>query len=114
MTRADVNTMILFNSVIKYRDDLGGEHLGIVIGDSYARFNGKFSYSITLKDPNAYSISACRLDEILEVVNWRIPDEFRESLHEKTKEQILNTYFKDGHLIGGVPEIQIITEATSS
>lgn len=112
MTRADVNTMILFNSLIRYRDDLGHEHHGIVIGDSYARFNGKFSYTVTLKDPYAFSISACRLDEIVEVVDWRIPDEYLEGLKERTREAIINTYFKDGHLIGGVPEIQIIREAT--
>ena len=113
MTRADVNTLIIFNSLIRYRDDLGNEHKGIVIGDSYARFNGKFSYSITLKDPNAYSISACRLDEIVEVLDWHIPEVYRENIAERTREHILATYFKDGHLIGGVPEIQIIREATT-
>lgn len=113
MTRADVNTMILFNSLIRYRDDLGHEHHGIVIGDSYARFNGKFSYTVTLKDPHAFSISACRLDEIVEVVDWRIPEEYMDDLQERTRTAILNTYFKDGHLIGGVPEIQIIREATT-
>ena len=113
MTRADVILMIQFNALIKYRDSLGNEHHGIVIGDSYARFNGKYSYSITIKDPNAYSISACRLNEIVEVVDWHIPEEYRGDAAERVREQIISAFFRDGDLMGGVPEITILQEATA-
>ena len=113
MTRADVILMIQFNALIRYRGNLGEDLRGIVIGDSYARFNGKYSYSITIKDPNAYSIASCRLEDIVEVVDWHIPDELLPTASERTRESIHNAYFKDGHLIGGVPKIQIIREATS-
>lgn len=111
MTRADVNTMILFNSLIRYRDDLGHEHHGIVIGDSYARFNGKFSYTVILKDPHAFSISACRPEEVVEVLDWHIPESYRDGAIERTRAAIVNTFFTDGGLDGGVPEITIFKEA---
>lgn len=113
MTRADVILMIQFNALIRYRDNLGNEHHGIVIGDSYAQFNGRYSYSITLKDPIAYSISACRLNEIVEVVDWHIPEEFRGDAVERVREQIISAFFRDGDLLGGVPEITILREATA-
>ena len=112
MTRADVILMIQFNALVRYRDDNGHEHHGIVIGDSYARFNGKYSYTISLKDPRAFSVSSCHLDEIIEVVDWHIPEDYRSDAVARTREQILNTFFKDGHLRGGVSEIEIFREAT--
>ena len=111
MTRADVNTMILFNSLIRYRDDMGYDHEGIVIGDSYARYNGRYSYTITIKDPHAFSISACRPEEVVEVLDWHIPESYRDGAIERTRAAIVNTFFTDGGLDGGVPEITIFKEA---
>ena len=51
MTRADVILMIEFNALIRYRDSNGHEHHGIVIGDSYSRFNGENTYTVKVKDP---------------------------------------------------------------
>jgi hypothetical protein len=67
-----------------------------VVGDSHTRWAGKNSYTITVKDPNAYSIDGCRLDDIVEVVDWHIPEEYADKAEEVVKQQIINTYFKDG------------------
>lgn len=96
MTRADVILMIEFNALIRYRDSNGHEHHGVVIGDSYSRFNGENTYTVTVKDPRAYSISGCYLDEIIEVIDWHIPEEYRERAADMVKQQIINSYFKDG------------------
>lgn len=96
MTRADVILMIQFNALIRYRDSNGHEHHGYVVGDSYTRWAGKNSYTITVKDPHAYSIDGCRIEEIVEVVDWHIPEEFRGRAEETVRQQIINSYFKDG------------------
>lgn len=96
MTRADVILMIQFNALIRYRDSNGNEHLGYVVGDSHTRWAGKNSYTITVKDPNAYSIDGCRLDEIVEVVDWHISEEYRGRAEDTVRQQIINSYFKDG------------------
>lgn len=96
MTRADVILMIQFNALIRYRDSSGNEHHGYVVGDSYTRWAGKNSYTITVKDPNAYSIDGCRLDEIVEVVDWHIPEECRADAVERVRRQIINSFFIDG------------------
>lgn len=96
MTRADVILMIEFNALIRYRDSNGHEHHGIVIGDSYSRFNGENTYTVTVKDPRAYSISGCYLDEIIEVIDWHIPEEYQEKVSDMVRQQIINSYFKDG------------------
>ena len=101
MTRADVILMIQFNALIRYRDSHGHEHHGIVVGDSYSRYNGKNTYTVTIKAPNgANSISGCYLNEIIEVVDWHIPDEYRLQAAERTRQQIINSYFTDGNLEG--------------
>lgn len=61
MTRADVILMIEFNALIRYRCSDGHELHGIVIGDAYSRFRGQNTYTVTVKDPRAYSISGCYL-----------------------------------------------------
>lgn len=96
MTRADVILMIQFNAHIIYRTADGHEHYGYVIGDSYSRFNGKNTYTISVRDPNAYSVSGCYLDEIVRVVDWHIPEEYEGRAAEVVRQQIINTYFKDG------------------
>lgn len=96
MTRADVILMIQFNAHIIYRDSTGLEHHGYVIGDSYSRFNGKNTYTISVRDPNAYSINGCRLDEIIRVIDWHIPEEYRGRAEETVRQQIIHSYFKDG------------------
>ena len=96
MTRADVILMIQFNSHIIYRTADGHEHHGYVIGDSYSRFNGKNTYTISVRDPNAYSVSGCYLDEIVRVVDWHIPEEYEDRATEVVRQQLINTYFKDG------------------
>jgi hypothetical protein len=96
MTRADVILMIEFNALIRYRDSNGHERHGIVIGDSYSRFNGENTYTVTVKDPRAYSISGCYLDEIIEVIDWHIPQEYQEKVADMVRQQIINSYFKDG------------------
>lgn len=96
MTRADVILMIQFNALIIYRTVDGHEHHGYVIGDSYSRFNGKNTYTISVRDPHAYSVSGCYLDEIVRVVDWHIPEEYADKAEEVVKQQIINTYFKDG------------------
>lgn len=96
MTRADVILMIQFNALIRYRDSNGNEHHGYVVGDSHTRWAGKNAYTISVKDPNAYSISGCRLDEIIEVVDWHIPEEYRAEAADRVRSQIINSYFKDG------------------
>jgi hypothetical protein len=103
MTRADVILMIQFNAHIIYRTSDGHEHHGYVIGDSYTRFNGKNTYTISVRDPNAYSIDGCRLDDIVEVVDWHIPEEHRANAAEIVRQQILNSYFKGDP--SGEPEI---------
>lgn len=95
MTRADVILMIEFNALIRYRDSNGHEHHGIVIGDSYSRFNGENTYTVQVKDPGAYSISGCYVDEIIEVIDWHIPEEYREKVTDLVRQQIINSYFKD-------------------
>ena len=96
MTRADVILMIQFNAHIIYRTADGHEHHGYVIGDSYSRFNGKNTYTKSVRDPHAYSISGCYLDEIVRVVDWHIPEEYADRAEEIVRRQIINTYFKDG------------------
>lgn len=96
MTRADVILMIQFNAHIIYRTADGHEHHGYVIGDSYSRFNSKNTYTISVRDPNAYSVSGCYLDEIVRVVDWHIPEEYEGRAAEVVRQQIINTYFKDG------------------
>ena len=96
MTRADVILMIQFNALIRYRDSNGNEHHGYVVGDSYTRWAGKNSYTITVKDPNAYSIDGCRIEEIVEVVDWHIPEECRADAVERVRRQIINSFFIDG------------------
>lgn len=96
MTRADVILMIQFNAHIIYRTADGHEHYGYVIGDSYSRFNGKNTYTISVRDPNAYSVSGCYLDEIVRVVDWHIPEEYEGRATEVVRQQLINTYFKDG------------------
>lgn len=108
LTRAEIYVLIYYNARIRYRDRLGYEHEGIVIGDGYARWNGKTSYTISLRDPYAFSISACSPDEIVEVLNWNIPDEYREPMIERAREMFRKTYFEFGALLGGVPEIEIL------
>ena len=68
-----------------------------MVGDAYSRFNGHNLYTITVKDPNAYSISGCYLDEIVRVVDWHIPEEYREQAADMTRRQIMNAYFLDGN-----------------
>ena len=108
LTRAEIYVLIYYNARIRYRDRLGYEHEGIVIGDGYARWNGKFSYTIKLRDPYAFSISACYPDEIVEVLNWNIPEEYRAQMIERVREMFQKIYFSFGALLGGVPEIEIL------
>lgn len=108
LTRAEIYVLIYYNARIRYRDRLWYEHEGIVIGDGYARWNGKSSYTIRLRDPYAFSVSACRPDEIVEVLSWNIPDEYREPMIERVREMFRNVYFEFGALLGGVPEIDIL------
>lgn len=108
LTRAEIYVLIYYNARIRYRDRLGYEHEGIVIGDGYARWNGKSSYTISLRDPYAFSISACSPDEIVEVLNWNIPEEYRASMIERVREMFRKIYFVFGALLGGVPEIDIL------
>lgn len=108
LTRAEIYVLIYYNARIRYRDRLGYEHEGIVIGDGYARWNGKFSYTISLRDPYAFSISACSPDEIVEVLNWNIPEEYRAQMIERVREMFQKTYFSFGALLGGVSEIEIL------
>lgn len=108
LTRAEIYVLIYYNARIRYRDWLGYEHEGIVIGDGYARWNGKSSYTISLRDPYAFSISACSPDEIVEVLNWNIPEEYRAQMIERVREMFQKTYFSFGALLGGVPEIEIL------
>ena len=108
LTRAEIYVLIYYNARIRYRDRLGYEHEGIVIGDGYARWNGKFSYTLSLRSPHAFSISACRPDEIVEVLSWNIPEEYREPMIERVREMFRKTYFEFGALLGGVPEIDIL------
>lgn len=107
-TRAEIYVLIYYNARIRYRDRLGYEHEGIVIGDGYARWNGKFSYTLSLRSPHAFSISACRPDEIVEILNWNIPEEYRAPMIERVREMFRKTYFEFGALLGGVPEIEIL------
>lgn len=108
LTRAEIYVLIYYNARIRYRDRLGYEHEGIVIGDGYARWNGKFSYTLSLRSPRAFSISACRPDEIVEVLNWNIPEEYREPMIERVREMFQKTYFSFGALLDGVSEIEIL------
>ena len=108
LTRAEIYVLIYYNARIRYRDRLGYEHEGIVIGDGYARWNGKFSYTLSLRSPHAFSISACRPDEIVEILNWNIPEEYRAPMIERVREMFRKTYFEFGALLGGVPEIEIL------
>ena len=108
LTRAEIYVLIYYNARIRYRDRLGYEHEGIVIGDGYARWNGKFSYTLSLRSPHAFSISACRPDEIVEILNWNIPEEYRAAMIERVREMFRKTYFDFGALLGGVPEIEIL------
>ena len=108
LTRAEIYVLIYYNARIRYRDRLGYEHEGIVIGDGYARWNGKFSYTISLRDPYAFAVSACRPHEIVEVLNWNIPEEYRAAMIERVREMFRKTYFEFGALLGGVPEIDIL------
>ena len=108
LTRAEIYVLIYYNARIRYRDRLGYEHEGIVIGDGYARWNGKFSYTLSLRSPHAFSISACRPDEIVDVLSWNIPEEYREPMIERVREMFRKTYFEFGALLGGVPEIDIL------
>lgn len=101
MTRADVVLMIHFNALIRYRDSVGSEHTGYVIGDNHTRWAGKNSYTVTVKDPDAYSITGCRLDEIIEVIDWHIPEDRRAHVAEIVKRQIVNAYFNSD----GDPEL---------
>lgn len=105
MTRADVILMIEFNALIRYRDSNGHEHQGVVIGDSYSRFNGQNTYTVTVKDPRAYSISGCYLGEIIEVIDWHIPQEYQEKVADMTRLQIINSYFIDGNS-DGLPRME--------
>lgn len=108
LTRAEIYVLIYYNARIRYRDRLGYEHEGIVIGDGYARWNGKFSYTLSLRSPHAFSISACRPDEIVEILNWNIPEEYRAAMIERVREMFRKTYFDFDALLGGVPEIEIL------
>ena len=108
LTRAEIYVLIYYNARIRYRDRLGYEHEGIVIGDGYARWDGKSSYTISLRDPYAFSISACSPDEIVEVLNWNIPEEYRASMIERVREMFRKVYFEFGTLLGGVSEIEIL------
>ena len=108
LTRAEIYVLIYYNARIRYRDRLGYEHEGIVIGDGYARWNGKFSYTLSLRSPHAFSISACRPDEIVDILNWNIPEEYRAAMIERVREMFRKTYFDFGALLGGVPEIEIL------
>ena len=98
MTRADVILMIEFNALIRYRCSDGHEHHGIVIGDSYSRFNGHNTYTVTVKDPRAYSISGCYLEDIVEVIDRHIPADKMGQVAEMTRRQIERAYFTDGGL----------------
>ncbi len=109
LTRAEIYVLIYYNARIKYRDSHGYEHEGIVVGDHYGRWNGKFTYTLSLKPPNgANSISGCYLDEVVEVVNWNIPEEYRVPMIERAREMFRRIYFESGALLGGVPEIEIL------
>lgn len=108
LTRAEIYVLIYYNARIRYRDRLGYEHEGIVIGDGYARWDGKFSYTISLRDPYAFAISACYPDEIVEVLNWNIPEEYRATMIERVREMFRKVYFEFGTLLGGVSEIEIL------
>ena len=79
-----------------------------MIGDGYARWTGKSSYTISLRDPYAFAVSACRPDEIVEILNWNIPEEYRAAMIERVREMFQKTYFEFGALLGGVPEIEIL------
>ena len=98
MTRADVILMIQFNSHIIYRTADGHEHHGYVIGDSYSRFNGKNTYTISVRDPHAYSVSGCYLDEIVRVVDWHIPEQYADLASEVVRQQIINSFFTEDGL----------------
>lgn len=108
LTRAEVYVLVFCNARIRYRDRLGYEHEGIVIGDGYARWNGKFSHTVSLRDPYAFSVSACLPEEIVEVVNWNIPEEYRFEMLERAREMFRKIYFEMGALLGEVPEIEIL------
>lgn len=101
LSRLEIYKAILFNARIKYivysNPTVYTE--GYIIGDSFGYFNGKQTYTLTIKSVGAYSITGISPDQIVEIVDWNIPEFVQDKADEMARKFMANV-FKDRNVSG--------------
>ena len=103
LSRLEINKAILFNARIKYmiysNPTMATE--GYIIGDSFGYFRGKQTYTLTVKSIGAYSITGIDPEQIVEIVDWNIP-EFVADRADEIARLFMSNVFKDRNVVGEV------------
>ena len=106
LSRIEIYKAILFNARIKYivysNPTVYTE--GYIIGDSFGYFNGKQTYTLTIKSVGAYSITGIDPEQIVEIVDWNIHELVADRADEMARRFMANV-FKDRNAVG-----EILTE----
>ncbi len=101
LSRIDIYKAILFNARIKYiiysNPTVASE--GYIIGDSFGYFKGHPTYTLTIKCLGAYSIVGIEPEQIVEVVDWNIPEIVADKADEMARKFMCNV-FKDRSVLG--------------
>lgn len=101
LSRLDIYKAILFNASVKYivYSNPTVASQGYIIGDSFGYFKGKQTYTLTIKSVGAYSITGISPDQIVEIVDWNIPEFFSDRADEMAR-KFMASVFKDRNVIG--------------
>lgn len=106
LSRIEIYKAMLFNARIKYvvysNPTVASE--GYIIGDSFGYFNGRATYTLTVKCLGSYCIVGIEPEQIVEVVSWNIP-EFVEDRADEMARRFMANVFKDRSVLG-----EILTE----
>lgn len=106
LSRIEIYKAILFNARVKYiiYSNPTVASQGYIIGDSFGYFNGKQTYTLTIKCLGAYSIVGIEPSQIIEIVDWNIPEVVKDRADEMARRFMANV-FKDRNAVG-----EILTE----
>lgn len=96
LSRLEIYKAILFNAKVKYiiYSNPTVTSQGYIIGDSFGYFNGHRTYTLTIKCVGAYSIVGVNPEQIVEIVDWHIPEGVDDRADDMAR-RFMATVFKD-------------------
>ena len=96
LSRLEIYKAILFNAKVKYiiYSNPTVTSQGYIVGDNFGYFNGHQTYTLTIKCVGAYSIVGVNPEQIVEIVDWNIPEGIADRADDMAR-RFMATVFKD-------------------